>query len=68
MLVNGCPTGCDLEGRDKGNKSLYHDDDVTLRELVRDTNFSLVPDLPGQTPHCNKKPRLLHTHITMEKC
>ena len=24
LLVNGCPTGCDLHGRDKGNSSLHH--------------------------------------------
>ena len=29
LLVNGCPIGCNLEGRDKGNNSLCHDADIT---------------------------------------
>ena len=28
LLVCGCPTGCNLEKRDKGNNSLLHDADV----------------------------------------
>lgn len=30
LLVNECPFSCNLEGRDKGNNSLYHDADITL--------------------------------------
>ena len=29
LLVNGSPTSCNLEGRDKGNNSLHQDADVT---------------------------------------
>ena len=32
LLVCGCPTGYNLEVRGKGNNSLHHDADVTLRE------------------------------------
>lgn len=30
LLVYGCPTGCNLERRDKGSNSLSHDADVTF--------------------------------------
>lgn len=28
----GCPMGCNLKGRDKGNDSFCHDADVTLKK------------------------------------
>lgn len=33
LLVNACPTGCNLEVRDKGNSLLHHDTDVTHEEF-----------------------------------
>lgn len=33
LLVSGYPTGVNLEGREQGNNSLYHDADVTLMIL-----------------------------------
>lgn len=34
LLVYGYPTGCNLEGRGKGNNSFHHDADIIpLKEL-----------------------------------